>query len=126
MMVGDYPLSVGDVVGAVLGSGDGDADFIVRTLRLPRVLTGILVGAALGISGAIFQAFARNPLGSPDVVGFESGAALGAVIVLLAVDGSTTQVALGATAGGFVTAVLVYVLAWRGGLSTTRLVLVGI
>lgn len=125
IMVGDFPLSVGQVLRAVFGDGGPDAEFIVQTLRLPRVLTGMLVGAALGMSGAVFQSLARNPLGSPDIVGFQSGAAFGAVLVIV-VGGSATQVALGAVAGGLVTALLVYVFAWRGGISSTRLVLVGI
>lgn len=126
IMVGDFPLSVGQVADAVFGEAAPDAEFIVQTLRLPRVLTGMLVGAALGMSGAVFQSLARNPLGSPDIVGFESGAAFGAVLVIVVVGGSTAQVALGAVAGGLVTALLVYVLAWRRGIAASRLILVGI
>ena len=68
----------------------------MQTLRLPRSITAMLVGAALGMSGAVFQSIARNPLGSPDIIGFESGAAAGAVIVIVVFHGSSTQVALGA------------------------------
>lgn len=126
IMVGDFPLSVGQVLSSVFGDGGPDAEFIVQTLRLPRLLTAMLVGAALGMSGAVFQALARNPLGSPDIIGFESGSALGAVTVIVVIGGSSTQVALGAVAGGLITALLVYVLAWRQGLAASRLVLVGI
>jgi iron complex transport system permease protein len=126
IMVGDFPLSVGQVVRAVVGDGGADAEFIVETLRLPRVLTGALVGAALGMSGAVFQSLVRNPLGSPDIVGFNFGAALGAVIVIVILDGSSAEVAAGAVAGGLVTALLVYLLAWKRGLAASRLVLVGI
>lgn len=126
IMVGDFPLSVGQVLASVFGDGGKDAEFVVQTLRLPRVVTAILVGAALGMSGAVFQSLARNPLGSPDIIGFESGAALGAVIVIVVVGGTQAQVALGAVVGGIVTAVIVYGLAYRQGMSATRLVLVGI
>lgn len=126
IMVGDFPLSVRQVLRAVFGDGGKDAEFIVQTLRLPRVLTGILVGAALGMSGAVFQSLSRNPLGSPDIIGFNSGAAFGAVTVIVLMSGSAGQVALGAVIGGVVTALLVYVFAYRRGLSSTRLVLVGI
>ena len=67
--VGDFPIPLRDVVPAIFGYGDEDADFIVRTLRLPRALTGLLVGVAFGLSGAIFQSLARNPLASPDIIG---------------------------------------------------------
>ena len=126
IMVGDFSLSARQVLGAVFGDGGKDAEFIVDTLRLPRALTGMMVGAALGMSGAVFQSIARNPLGSPDIIGFESGAAAGAVVVITTFDASNTQVATGAIAGGLFTALLVYVLAYKRGLAATRLVLVGI
>jgi iron complex transport system permease protein len=126
IMVGDFPLSVGQVLRAVFGGGGDDAEFIVQTLRLPRAVTAVLVGAALGMSGAVFQSIARNPLGSPDIIGFESGAAAGAVLTITVFSGSSLAVAGGAVAGGLVTAVLVYVLAYQRGLAASRLVLVGI
>jgi len=126
IMVGDFPLSVRQVLASVFGDGDADAEFIVQTLRLPRFLTAVFVGAALGMSGAVFQSLARNPLGSPDIIGFESGAAVGAVVVIVVIGGSSAQVAMGAVAGGLLTALLVYLLAWRRGLAASRMVLVGI
>ncbi|MBB4663830.1 FecCD family ABC transporter permease [Conexibacter arvalis] len=123
---GDYPLSAGEVISTLLGGGDQSSAFIVETLRLPRVLCALLVGGALGLAGAIFQTITRNPLGSPDVVGFTYGSAAGAVaaITLLGVDGP--GVSAGAVAGGLATAALVLALAWRHGIQGYRLVLVGI
>lgn len=126
IMVGDFPLTVGQVLAAVFGDGGEDAEFIVQTLRLPRALTAMLVGAALGMSGAVFQSLVRNPLGSPDIVGFQQGAAFGAVLVIVVVGGTSLQIAAGAVAGGMVAALLVYTLAWKRGLAASRLVLVGI
>lgn len=126
IMVGEFPLSVGQVVSAVFGDGGPDAEFIVQTLRLPRALTAIFVGASLGMSGAIFQSLVRNPLGSPDIIGFQQGAAFGAVVVIVTFSGSSLMVAVGAVTGGVITAALVYLLAWKGGVAPTRLVLVGI
>jgi iron complex transport system permease protein len=126
IMVGDFPLSVRQVLTATFGDGGEDAEFIVQTLRLPRALTAMLVGAALGMSGAVFQSLARNPLGSPDIIGFESGAAFGAVLVIVVMHGSSLAVAGGAVLGGLLTALLVYLLAYKRGLAASRLVLVGI
>jgi iron complex transport system permease protein len=123
---GDFPLSAGDVLATLAGRGDPASEFIVETLRMPRVLTALLVGGAFGIAGAIFQSVSRNPLGSPDVIGFTVGSVTGATLVILLVDGTTLQVALGAVAGGLVTAAVVYLLALRGGVQGYRLVLVGI
>ncbi len=124
--VGDFPIPIGEVVGTLLGNPTEDSEFIIGTLRLPRVLVGIGVGAAFGMSGAIFQALVRNPLGSPDLIGFNSGAALGAVVMIVYVGGTSTQIALGAIGGGFVAAIVVFLLAWKRGVKAYRLVLVGI
>ncbi|MGC0209170.1 FecCD family ABC transporter permease [Streptomyces levis] len=123
---GEYPISPADVVRTLLGNGSPRTDFVVNELRLPRLLTGILAGAALGVSGALFQSLSRNPLGSPDIVGFTYGSATGGLLVVLAAGGTGGQVALGAVGGGLASAVLVYVLAWRQGIHGFRLVLVGI
>ena len=124
---GEFPIAPGDVAAALLGGGDQGTAFIVRELRLPRAVCAVLVGAALGISGAVFQSLTRNPLGSPDIVGFQQGASVGALIVITVIGGSGAAVSLGALAGGAVTALAVYVLAFkRGGTSGYRLILVGI
>lgn len=125
--VGDFPIPIRDVVRAVFSTASDDAEFIVETLRLPRVLTAIMVGAAFAISGGIFQSLANNPLASPDIVGFNAGAALGAVFMIVAVEGAgSLEVSLGAMAGGIATAALVYVFAWKRGVHGYRLILVGI
>jgi iron complex transport system permease protein len=124
--VGDFPIPLVDVVPAIVGFGNPDADFIVRTLRLPRALTGALVGAAFGVSGAIFQSLARNPLASPDVIGITAGASAAAVAVIVWVGGSSTVVYLGALAGALLTAAAIYLLAYKRGVVGYRLVLVGI
>jgi iron complex transport system permease protein len=127
LAVGDFPIAVGDVVRALLGRGTEDTAFVVVSLRLPRIVCGILVGASFGVAGAIFQSLARNPLGSPDVIGFDTGAAVGAILMIVALRSvSGLSVATGAIAGGLVTAVLVYVCAWRRGIQAYRLVLVGL
>jgi iron complex transport system permease protein len=131
---GDFPISIGEVLRVLVGGGQDAQKFIVLELRLPRTLTGILVGAALGLSGAITQAIARNPLASPDFLGVTAGASTAAVVVIViggsygtlgaAISGVALPIA--ALAGGLVSAVLVYALAWRRGIEGYRLVLVGI
>ncbi|KUJ67347.1 hypothetical protein ACZ90_30075 [Streptomyces albus subsp. albus] len=123
---GDYAVPPMDVLRTLFGGGTAAQDFIVNELRLPRVLVGLLVGAALGLSGAIFQSVSRNPLGSPDVIGFGQGSAAGALTVIVLFQGSETAVAVGAVCGGLLTGIAVYALAWRRGVHGYRLVLVGI
>jgi len=126
LSVGDFPIPIGDVLASLVGAGSEDAGFIVQTLRLPRGLTAVLVGAAFGLSGAIFQRIARNPLASPDIIGINAGAAAAAVFVIVVVGGTSTQVTSGALAGSAATALAIYLLAHRKGVTGYRLVLVGI
>lgn len=126
LATGDYPVPVPDVLRALVGQADPGTAFIVTTLRLPRLVTAVLVGAALAVSGAMLQGLTRNPLGSPDLIGFTVGSATGALLVILLARGSMAEVAAGAVVGGLATAVVVYALAYRGGASGGRIVLVGI
>jgi iron complex transport system permease protein len=124
---GEFPIAPGDVLASLAGAGDPGTDLIVRELRLPRALCALAVGGALGISGAMFQTLTRNPLGSPDVVGFQQGAVTGALIVITMLGGAGLEASVGALAGGALTALAVYLLAFgRGGISGYRLILVGI
>ncbi|MFF0215571.1 FecCD family ABC transporter permease [Streptomyces vinaceus] len=123
---GDFEIAPWDVVQTLLGNGTPANDFIVNDLRLPRVVVALLVGAALGMAGAVFQSVSRNPLGSPDLLGFSYGSAVGALVVIVLLKGGATEVAAGALLGGLVTGVLVYLLSYRRGIHGYRLVLVGI
>lgn len=122
---GDFPLSPGEVLVALFGGGDETSRFVVWTLRLPRLLGAVLVGASLAISGAIFQALARNPLVAPDIIGINGGAALAAVAIIV-LGAPSALIGPAAFVGAFAAALLVYLLAWRGGIGPYRLVLVGI
>ncbi|GAA3391799.1 FecCD family ABC transporter permease [Cryptosporangium minutisporangium] len=121
---GDFRIPLLDVGKAIFGAGDPATDFIVRTLRLPRFTTAVVAGAAMAVSGAIFQNLSGNPLGSPDVIGFQTGAATGALLVLLVTDDGPVE--LGAVTGCLVTAAAVYLLAFRGGVQGFRMILIGI
>ncbi|MGW7081265.1 FecCD family ABC transporter permease [Streptomyces sp. NPDC054871] len=123
---GDFPIPAADVIRTLLGNGDAGQEFIINDLRLPRVLVGLLVGAALGLGGAIFQSISRNPLGSPDILGLGQGSTAGALIMIVLFQGSAVQVAGGALVGGLVTGFAIYVLAWKRGVHGFRFVLVGI
>ena len=125
--VGDFGIAFGDVVGELTGLGGAPkSEFIIRQLRLPRALTGLLVGAALGASGQIFQRMVRNPLASPDILGVSSGAAAAAVFAIVALAAATTTVTLFALGGSMAAVAAIYLLAIKQGVSSYRLVLIGI
>ncbi|MCX5335219.1 MULTISPECIES: iron chelate uptake ABC transporter family permease subunit [unclassified Streptomyces] len=123
---GDFPIPAGDVLKTLLGNGNAGQEFIVNELRLPRVLVGLLVGASLGLGGALFQAVSRNPLGSPDILGLGQGATAGALVMIVLFSGSAAEVTVGALVGGLVAGFSIYLLAWKQGVHGYRLVLVGI
>ncbi|WP_330236740.1 FecCD family ABC transporter permease [Streptomyces sp. NBC_00566] len=123
---GDARIPAADVLRALVGDGSPSQDFIVNELRLPRLLVGLLVGASLGLGGALFQSISRNPLGSPDVLGLSQGSTAGALVMIVLFSGSATAVTVGALVGGLVTGIGIYLLAWKQGVHGYRLVLVGI
>jgi iron complex transport system permease protein len=127
LLTGTIELTVGEVVAAVFGQGDDRTLRTVQGRRLPRLLTALLVGGSLGVAGSVFQSLSRNALGSPDIIGFTTGAATGAVVQIVLFDGGVVQVAMSAIAGGVLTALVVYTLARKDGITGgMRLVLVGI
>ncbi|RJK97204.1 iron ABC transporter permease [Vallicoccus soli] len=129
---GDLALPLGDVLRILAGGGEGAERFVVVDLRLPRALTGLLVGASFGLAGALTQTITRNPLASPDLLGITAGAGAAAVALIVlgggAAGGALAYVGLPLSAllGGLLTGVAVYALAWRGGIDGFRFVLVGI
>lgn len=123
---GDAGVALPDVLAALVGRADRLTSFVILDLRLPRLLAAVLVGGCLGLSGALFQSVARNPLASPDIIGITTSASATGVIAL--VWFGVTGLALSGVvlAGTLVAAVLIYLLAWRNGVSGYRFVLVGI
>ncbi|MFF1958131.1 FecCD family ABC transporter permease [Streptomyces sp. NPDC058220] len=125
LSVGESFVAPSEVLKVLLGQPSAD-ELVVGTLRLPRMVVGLLVGLAFGIAGALIQTVARNPLASPDIIGISQGAsALTVGAMTFGVTSFSVLPYLSVT-GGIVAAALVYVFAWRGGLHATRFVLIGI
>ncbi len=134
LKLGAVPISVTDLVLDLGRIAIGRANelpteyrLIVFDLRLPRILLGILVGAALSVAGASFQALLRNPLADPYVLGVSSGAALGSILGLIIAPRFALVTPLGAFIGAIATIAAVYFLGRREGqLDSTTLLLGGI
>ena len=125
MLQGDYKIAPEKMIPALLGEGK-QITVAFAQQRAARIVAALLVGAALGLSGAIFQVISGNALGSPDIIGFTNGAATGALLQIIVFNSGPVEVALGAVVGGLATSVLVWLLTRRTGLHGFRLVLVGI
>jgi len=126
---GEYPVPPLEVLKTILGLETQNPDyyFIVNTLRLPRTLVAYLVGVGLGISGTILQGITRNPLADPGIIGFNAGASLAAVtLIVLLPSVPLFALPLSAFGGALVVALLIYLLAWDKGSSPLRLILVGV
>lgn len=125
LMQGDREYSAFQVIDTLLGGGTRSSRIFVP-LRAARIVAALLVGAALGLSGAIFQVISGNTLGSPDIIGFTNGAATGALLQIIVFNSGPVEIAAGAVIGGLATSLLVWLMTRHTGLRGFRLVLVGI
>lgn len=123
---GAVTLSLSQVFSALWGDAPRAITMVVTEWRLPRVMMALVIGAALGVSGAIFQSLMRNPLGSPDVMGFNAGAWSGVLVAMVFFNQHLTTIAIAAMIGGIFTSLIVWLLAWREGIDTFRLIIIGI
>ncbi|GGX54920.1 FecCD family ABC transporter permease [Saccharospirillum salsuginis] len=128
LCIGSTMLTPLDVAVGVFQPERSDHQFVIQTLRLPRGLLAVLVGAGLGVSGAILQQVVRNPLASPDIIGISDGAAAAAMLYLsLMAGGSIAFLPPVAMVGAGIASMAIYALAWKNsGVLPIRLVLVGI
>lgn len=126
LSAGAYSIGLADLVRTLLGLGSGSENFIVLTLRLPRLVLALLAGAAFAVSGALFQGVLRNPLASPDILGVTGGASAAAVYGMLVLGFGGLATSLSAAAGAILVAAAIYLLAWRGGMAGSRFVLIGV
>lgn len=126
LIYGNTIYSPKTIVRVILGEEIKGATFTIRTLRLPRMLTGFLVGMAFGISGTTFQTILRNPLASPDIIGVTSGASVAAVFSILILGLSGNVVSVIAVVSGLLIAALIYMISHGNGYSNGRMILVGI
>jgi iron complex transport system permease protein len=124
---GEYDISPFQVVRTIFGQ-ETNADFqlVVWQFRLPRILVAFFVGAALALSGAILQGITRNPLADPGILGVVSGASLAAVAAIIWLRLPASTLPLVTFFGGAGTAALIYLLAWKDGSQSIRMILIGI
>ncbi len=129
LMLGERDIPPAEVLRSLLGSGNGDYQFTIHQLRLPRVLTGMLVGCGLALAGTMLQAITKNPLASPGVIGLNSGAAAAVVAVLVLIPAFPMRLMPWVAFGGaFAAAAVIYGLSWKRGDSSSpvRMLLIGV
>lgn len=123
---GSVNMPINEVLRHLFSSEESINRSIIVNIRLPRVLTGILVGASLAVSGAILQAVMQNPLADPGIIGVSSGASLAAIFIMLILPGYSDLVPIAAFLGGILATFIIYILAWDKGIKPMRIILAGV
>ena len=126
LRLGKFTVSTQEVIDALQGRGRRIVQVVVVKWKLPRILLGLVAGLALGVAGAVFQTITRNPLGSPDLIGFSTGAQTGILVSVLLLPGSMLSTSLASFIGGAAVGAVTYLVSLRGGFTGLRFILVGI
>ena len=126
LRLGKFPVTTQEVIDALQGQGRKIVQVVVVKWKLPRIVLGLVAGLALGVAGALFQTITRNPLGSPDLTGFSTGAQTGILISILLLPGSMLSASLASFIGGAAVGTVTYLVSLRGGFTGLRFILVGI
>lgn len=126
LMAGHTFYSPSEVGRVILGQDVPGASFTVGRLRLPRGTLAVVAGTCFGLGGVTFQTMLRNPLASPDIIGISSGASAAAAFAIVMLSLGRLEVSVVAIVSGLAVALLVYTLAFKGGVAGTRLILIGI
>lgn len=126
LCVGDRAIPLLQVLRAFTPDASRVDAMVVVGWRAPRAVAAAVFGACLGVSGALFQALTRNPLGSPDIIGLNTGAYTGVLLVITLGGTGYAAFAVGAIGGGVLAAALVYAFAYSAGLQGFRFIIVGI
>lgn len=126
LLYGNTNYSLDVVIRVLRGENIQGATFAIATLRLPRMLSGLLVGIAFGIAGNTFQTMLRNHLASPDIIGVTSGSSVAAVFCILVLGLSGPAVSIISVISGLLVSMLIYLLSKDISFSGSRLILIGI
>lgn len=119
-------ISFRDVLTILVHPAAATADQIIWNIRLPRAITGALVGSNLALSGAILQAVMRNPLADPHIIGISAGAGITGIMVLVLFPAYAYLMTPAAFAGALAAATAIYLLAWKNGIKPVRIILAGV
>ena len=126
LRLGKFPVSTQEAIDALQGQGRRIVQVVIVKWKLPRIVLGLVAGLALGVAGALFQTITRNPLGSPDLIGFSTGAQTGILVSILLLPSSMLSASLASFIGGAAVGTVTYLVSLRGGFTGLRFILVGI
>ncbi len=125
-LMGSMEIDLSRVLDAIFQPDDSIASLVIRNIRLPRMITAALVGVNLALAGAILQGVMGNPLADPGIIGISSGAGLVGIVILILFPQYNFLVPIGAFIGAMSAALIIYILAWKGGIQPIRIILAGV
>ncbi|MGN0600917.1 MAG: FecCD family ABC transporter permease [Oscillospiraceae bacterium] len=125
-VVGTMEISVSNIIDTIAGDHTGTNNKVIWNIRLPRMILAALVGINLALAGSILQGVMKNPLADPSIIGISSGAGLFGIMILVVFPQWQNLVPIAAFAGAMLAAAIIYILAWKGGIDPTRIVLSGV
>ena len=125
-MMGSMKISAADILRAIMSDEQTAQRLVIWSVRIPRTILASLVGVNLALSGAILQGVMKNPLADPGIIGISSGAGLIGIIILILFPQYQMLVPLGAFVGAMGAAIMIYILAWKGGIQPMRVILAGV
>lgn len=123
---GSVSISLSEIWTVITSEGEPVHETIIQDLRLPRIIIGALVGACLAVSGVLLQGVMKNPLADPGIIGVSAGGGLAAIITMVVLPQLSYLLPISAFIGAFITAILIYLLAWDKGASPVKIILAGV
>lgn len=126
MTIGNKNYSISEIVGILFLNPNASGGYVIKSLRLPRTIAAILCGFAFGVAGNTFQVILGNPLASPDIIGVTSGSSVAAVFGILILGANRSVCSIMGLVSGLIAAALIYVVAYNGSYSNSKLILTGI
>ncbi|WP_078379019.1 FecCD family ABC transporter permease [Sutcliffiella halmapala] len=123
---GSVPITFKEIWKVLFGHDQSVYQTIILDLRLPRVLIGLLVGACLAVAGGLLQGVMKNPLADPAIIGVTAGGGLMASATMLILPQFSYLLPISAFIGAFLTAMIIYILAWDKGASPLKIILAGV
>lgn len=124
--MGSMKIHVSRIIEVLFNHDASPESMVIWNIRLPRMILAGLVGINLALSGAILQGVMKNPLADPGIIGISAGAGLCGIFILILFPQFQSLVPVAAFIGAMGAAVLIYVLAWKGGIRPLRIILAGV
>lgn len=123
--VGSVSMPLDQIIDSIF-NGTGGSGGIIRDIRIPRVIMGVLVGANLAVAGVLLQGVMGNPLADPGITGISSGASVVVMLVMLYFPGASASIPFYGFIGSMLACMVIYLLAWNNGISAIRIILAGV